>query len=418
MSDAMVEDTTKKQWVSDRLQQTLLDSFGLHGDFKVLVPQRAGEKDERKEFKVWSVILSSWSDVFEKMMSHDLKEKAERELVIQDFSPEGVEAFLRFLYSGTLNTSLGTLVEVLAIADKYQTPELPNHCQDILTRKLSAETAWDLFVAADRFRLEQLRDTALHTILRSPKVALAKRPSVDEELLVEVLSSHLLCISDDDLCDLLFNWEDPIGDATRNLIEKCVPNISPEKREKLRSSNSAGEPEQKRLKLVRSMHGARSEYTEDLILSIKGRFDKKWGMRNDVTEQEPQAFLSNWVSVLYSRSQNVDAIYLWARQAASYMHLLEGNWFEWRFPYFTIVPQALKFTSSVPAASCFSLLCGNDSTNLQEVFSSKELGRISCGQVIKCKCDFPVQRLRVFAVQKDFNLSCIKFQGYLQEIAD
>ena len=38
--------------------------------------------------------------------------------------------------------------------------------QDILTRKLSAETAWDLFVAADRFRLEQLRDTALHTILR------------------------------------------------------------------------------------------------------------------------------------------------------------------------------------------------------------------------------------------------------------
>ena len=130
---------------------------------------------------------------------------------------------------------------------------------------------------------------------RSPKVALAKRPSVDEELLVEVLSSHLLCISDDDLCDLLFNWEDPIGDATRNLIEKCVPNISPEKREKLRSSNSAGEPEQKRLKLVRSMHGARSEYTEDLILSIKGRFDKKWGMRNDVTEQEPQAFLSNWV---------------------------------------------------------------------------------------------------------------------------
>ena len=30
---------------------------------------------------MWSVILSSWSDVFEKMLSHNLKEKAEQEVV-------------------------------------------------------------------------------------------------------------------------------------------------------------------------------------------------------------------------------------------------------------------------------------------------------------------------------------------------
>eukprot|EP00913_Durusdinium_trenchii_P005509 g5133.t1 len=101
----MFKDTTKKEWVADMLSA----SFGQSGDFTVVVTSEDGTTgkeesdggdDERKddggaqrtEFKVWSVILSSWSDVFEKMMSHNLKEKAEQEVVIQDFSSHGVEA--------------------------------------------------------------------------------------------------------------------------------------------------------------------------------------------------------------------------------------------------------------------------------------------------------------------------------------
>lgn len=38
------------------------------------------------------------------------------------------QAFLRFLYSGTLEGSLSTLVEVVAIADKYQVSKLSRHC--------------------------------------------------------------------------------------------------------------------------------------------------------------------------------------------------------------------------------------------------------------------------------------------------
>lgn len=39
-----------------------------------------------------------------------------------------MEVFLRFLYSGTLNVDVQTLVEVMVIADKYQVPELSRHC--------------------------------------------------------------------------------------------------------------------------------------------------------------------------------------------------------------------------------------------------------------------------------------------------
>lgn len=39
-----------------------------------------------------------------------------------------MEAFLHFLYSGTLEVDLQTLVEVMVIADKYQVKELSSHC--------------------------------------------------------------------------------------------------------------------------------------------------------------------------------------------------------------------------------------------------------------------------------------------------
>ncbi|CAK9101138.1 BTB and MATH domain-containing protein 40 [Durusdinium trenchii] len=306
----MFKDTTKKEWVADMLSA----SFGQSGDFTVVVTSEDGTTgkeesdggdDERKddggaqrtEFKVWSVILSSWSDVFEKMMSHNLKEKAEQEVVIQDFSSHGVEAFLRFLYSGTLEGSLSTLVEVVAIADKYQVSKLSRHCQDVLADQLSAETAWSIFEAADCFQLEELREESLHAILKEPKVALAKRPS-SETLLNEVLSSDLLCISHEELLNLLVKWEEVEGCESRiNFIEKYVSmeNISQEKLRVLKNV-VVDDSQFQRLRSLK-LACARSEYTNDAIQRILQHFG---GFNGGI--DQTQSFLSNWVNVLYSRS--------------------------------------------------------------------------------------------------------------------
>ena len=45
-----------------------------------------------------------------------------------------MEAFLRFLYSGTLDADVQTLVEVMVIADKYQVKELSSHCDCAATK--------------------------------------------------------------------------------------------------------------------------------------------------------------------------------------------------------------------------------------------------------------------------------------------
>eukprot|EP00913_Durusdinium_trenchii_P005510 g5134.t1 len=142
MSDgALITDFTKKELVAEKLAF----SFGQGGDFTVAVTEVSSS--QRTEFKVWAVILSSWSEVFEKMMCHDFEEKEKQEFVITEFSPKAVEAFLRFLYSGSLDATLDTLIEVIAIADKYQVPELYRHGHLPL--------AADMFHSADMFMRER-----------------------------------------------------------------------------------------------------------------------------------------------------------------------------------------------------------------------------------------------------------------------
>eukprot|EP00913_Durusdinium_trenchii_P014498 g13600.t1 len=222
----MVTDCTKREWVAEKLST----AFGKMGSFRVVV-EKASEKT-RTEFKVSSVILSSWSEVFEKMMLHEFEEQTQGQVVIKDFSSHAMEVFLRFLYSGTLNVDVQTLVEVMVIADKYQVPELSRHCNDLLHIQLSSN-AWDIFIAADSFRLDALREAAFNAVLMCPKRVLQERPAVSDELVHEVLGSDFLCLSDEELLDLLMEWKeaDEGHISKRDLIEKyvCLENVSGEK---------------------------------------------------------------------------------------------------------------------------------------------------------------------------------------------
>ena len=131
--------------------------FG-QGDFKVVVEEVFEDGTKRTEFPVWSLLLRKWSDVFANMMSHQqFIEGSTAEVVIKDFSACAVDAFLRFLYSGTLSTNLSTLIEVGVIADKYQVQPLYKACMGTVKEKLASETACEIFECADRFHLEEPR---------------------------------------------------------------------------------------------------------------------------------------------------------------------------------------------------------------------------------------------------------------------
>ena len=143
--------------------------FG-QGDFKIVVEEVCEDGEaagdglctKRTEFQVWTPLLRRWSDVFASVMGNDqFLEGSRGEMVIKDFSAHAVDAFLRFLYSGTISADLPTLVEVAVIADKYQVQPLCATCMTAVRQKLFSETAAEIacqtFACADRFHLEECR---------------------------------------------------------------------------------------------------------------------------------------------------------------------------------------------------------------------------------------------------------------------
>ena len=134
---------------------------------QVIVEEPSGEAHQdtegqqaakRTEFKVWSFLLAQWSPVFGKMVGSDNYAESQRaEVVIQDFSASAVETFLRFMYSGSVEGSVTAVMEVAAMADKYQVDALQSLCLPRVRKALKPELACEIFAAADRFQMDDLR---------------------------------------------------------------------------------------------------------------------------------------------------------------------------------------------------------------------------------------------------------------------
>ncbi|CAE7773060.1 bath-40 [Symbiodinium microadriaticum] len=199
------------------LSGVLAACFGTSGgNFTVIVEERSADMEssieieatvKRTEFKVWSFLLTRWSPVFEKMIGSDnYAESQKSQVVIQDFSASAIEIFLRFLYSGSVGGSIAALVEVAAIAEKYQVEALSPLCLHLVRKALTPEVACEVFALADGFHVPQMRAEALDLVFANPEEALKERPALQAELLEEILGSGLLCIAEDALKEILRGW--------------------------------------------------------------------------------------------------------------------------------------------------------------------------------------------------------------------
>ena len=85
-------------------------------------------KCQDKQFYVHQRILRERSEYFEAILHNDCIEKEDKILKIDDFQPNVVEIFLRYLYNGTFPMSApltwDLLFHLLKIADKYNANEL------------------------------------------------------------------------------------------------------------------------------------------------------------------------------------------------------------------------------------------------------------------------------------------------------
>ena len=353
----------------------LRECFGQGGDFTITVEESAGEEAgedgaiiSRSEFRVWSVLLTKWSKVFDKMInSNSFAESAQAQMVIKDFSAAAVEAFLRFLYSGVVEGSIPTLVEVGTLADKYQVDKLSALCFRAVQNKLQPEVACELFACADRFQVADLRRQALEQILIYPKEALKTRPVLNPRLLNEVLDSPLLCIEDADLMSILQGWgkrqaSAMENDAVQPIIDSRVSNLQKRKP---------------------------GEHSTDVLQTLWSRY-----ANNGKTD----TFLGYWVSIILGTPCILNGIYR-SIDEGNRLAMLQGcaansrnclplrfskGWIVWMLPHHSVYLTGFSFAHVISSLLHFEILCSRDGCDWHLAVSS-EKREIPAKKTLSCR---------------------------------
>ena len=78
-------------------------------------------------------------------------------------------AFLHFLYGGTLDAttmSLDDIVELLTVADRYETTSLRSMCELLLVERVEDKSVFALLQVADHYSARRLRVSTMYVSLQ------------------------------------------------------------------------------------------------------------------------------------------------------------------------------------------------------------------------------------------------------------
>lgn len=86
------------------------------------------------------------------MLEHDMTEKNEGVVNIEDCDPYIFREFLLYMYTGTLeNMSNENVFELYHISDKYDIKELKSECVEFVLKNISVDVICDVILLATRY---------------------------------------------------------------------------------------------------------------------------------------------------------------------------------------------------------------------------------------------------------------------------
>ncbi|KAG8188466.1 hypothetical protein JTE90_008031 [Oedothorax gibbosus] len=113
-------------------------------------------------------VLSSRSPVFRRMFEHDMAEKEDGKIVIEDLDKPVVEALVWYLYTGTVkDLSFEDTCDLYAAADKYEVFSLREACASVLTSRIDESTACIVLGMADLHKDDALKSKAKDYIVKN-----------------------------------------------------------------------------------------------------------------------------------------------------------------------------------------------------------------------------------------------------------
>ena len=120
-----------------------------------------------REFMCHQAILAGRSTYFHKMLSHDMEEKEQKCVDIQDFTADIVKEMLLYIYTGKAGDLEENAAGLLAAAEKYDLQELKRMCEESLCSTMTTDNVLDMLVLADHNNADLVRTAALKLIVEN-----------------------------------------------------------------------------------------------------------------------------------------------------------------------------------------------------------------------------------------------------------
>lgn len=153
--------TTKQVSISKNRLLKLAQGFegmllsGQFSDFTVVTGTR--------KFRVHKCVLAIGCSEFAKMFAVENPENHATELNIEDLKEKSVEAFLRYLYTGSITEDINA-EEVFSLAAKLNVPELKEFTENLIVDDVSESTALKVFCLGHSYNSQKLKQAAFNKI--------------------------------------------------------------------------------------------------------------------------------------------------------------------------------------------------------------------------------------------------------------
>ena len=106
----------------------------------------------------------------------DMEEKREGIVDIKDFSPDVIEAMLKFMYTTNVPSNVQHITELLKAADQYQLDLLKNACEATLCRGLKINNCLIYLILGDMYQAEMLKKCSMKMLFENMNEVFTQSP--------------------------------------------------------------------------------------------------------------------------------------------------------------------------------------------------------------------------------------------------
>ena len=157
--------------VGHPLNDSLRDDFGAllnksrFCDITLVASYKKGESSSAPvEFPAHKVILAARSPVFATMFEHDMQERSNSKVEIDDVRPDVLRVMLAYIYTGRVSNISDVADDLLYASDKYQLDRLKILCEEQLSKNLKVENAARVIQLAHMHNASLLKKSTLQFI--------------------------------------------------------------------------------------------------------------------------------------------------------------------------------------------------------------------------------------------------------------